>query len=100
MGEAHTKEPKSILEYIEDGLEELDVDDEAGVRSYAEEVAICGMCDYPMNHHRSITTAAALYVALFIQNEKKDQEVVADALDVSPLSLRKAYQTIKDERFG
>jgi len=89
-------EPQAVLDYVDEALETLDVDKENKIRQRAINLANKGMCEYPMNYHRKVTTAGAVYLSCLLGSRKRTQEEVADALDVSPLSVRGSYADLRD----
>jgi transcription initiation factor TFIIIB Brf1 subunit/transcription initiation factor TFIIB len=81
--------------------DELDLSDEA--REQAVAYAERADYDYPINRSPDVVAAASIYLVASLINEKRTQEEVATAAEVSIPSIRDAYQELAEQegfRFG
>jgi len=73
-------------------VDALDLSNE--VREKAHDLADQADYEWPVNRAPSVVAAGAVYAAALLCNEKRTQETVADAADVSTVAIRDAYQEL------
>lgn len=62
--------------------------------THAERVAERTDSEYAINRTPRVTAASAVYLVALLENEKRTQQEVADAADVSKMAIRQCYREI------
>jgi len=78
---------------LEAACAELNLDDE--VCSTATDVFLSGIPD--ADRSKAATAAASLYAAALIRGQERSQSAVADAMDVSRLSVQTRWKSLLEE---
>jgi transcription initiation factor TFIIIB Brf1 subunit/transcription initiation factor TFIIB len=81
------------LARIEEGADRLDLGSET--RSYAEDMFLSQMPD--SDRSKRAVAAASLYAGALIAGEERSQSAVADAMDVTRLSVQQHWKEVLED---
>lgn len=86
-------ENEEWLAELQTAADRLDLGDEA--RTYAEELFLSAAGDLEDRSKRAVV-AASLYAAALVAGERRSQRAVADAADVSRLTVQSRWKDLLD----